>query len=108
MSALRSIAANGLLLTLALGLVACATDDPARWASQVEAFEAGDAVESPPPGGIVFVGSSSVRLWDLGRYFPDLPVIKRAVGGTASAASGSAGARAPLGRDYENSISKLL
>src|SRR5262245_11980886 len=34
------------------------------------------------PGGIVFIGSSSIRLWDLARYFPNMPVVNRGLGGS--------------------------
>ncbi len=32
----------------------------------------------PAPGGILFIGSSSIRMWnDLERRFPEAPIIKR-------------------------------
>lgn len=40
-------------------------DDMARFAEQ-------DAEHPAAPGGILFVGSSSIRLWDLAESFPDL------------------------------------
>lgn len=58
------------ILTLALVCPAAATaqekKDPfARWEKAVQAFEKQDRAAPPPKGGIVFVGSSSIRLWDL-------------------------------------------
>ncbi len=43
--------------------------------------------ESPPaPGGVLFVGSSSIRMWDtLARDFPGVPVVRRGFGGSAMA-----------------------
>lgn len=37
---------------------------------------------APPPGSILFVGSSSVAKWDLKSSFPDLPVYNRGFGGS--------------------------
>ena len=41
---------------------------------------------SPPQkGGIVFVGSSTIRRWDTASYFPDLKIINRGFGGSEMA-----------------------
>ena len=54
-----------------------------RFESEIVAFEDSDRVNPPAPGGIVFVGSSSIRLWpDLRSYFPGLNVIQRGFGGS--------------------------
>jgi lysophospholipase L1-like esterase len=55
-----------------------------RWQASVEAFAAADREHPPPSGGVVFIGSSSIRLWDrLESQFSDLPVIvKRGFGGS--------------------------
>ena len=45
------------------------------------AFEQQDQ-KSPAIGGIVFTGSSSIRLWDLARSFQNLPVLNRGFGGS--------------------------
>lgn len=60
-----------------------ASIDP-RWSSSFEAFAAADLKQAPQPGGVVFVGSSSIRLWnDLETSFSDHPVvIKRGFGGS--------------------------
>ena len=57
---------------------------PAQWDTAFAAFAAEDAVHPHPPGGVLFVGSSSIRLWsDLENQFKDLPVvIKRGFGGS--------------------------
>lgn len=55
--------------------------NPARFAKDIAAF----AADRPEQGGIVFTGSSSVRLWtDLKRDFPDLPVLNRGFGGSVA------------------------
>ncbi|MDB6152625.1 MAG: lipolytic protein family [Chthoniobacteraceae bacterium] len=55
----------------------------AKWESEIAAFEIADQAEAPAKGGIVFVGSSSIRLWKtLGHDFPDYPVLNRGFGGS--------------------------
>ena len=58
-----------------------------RWEPDIRAFEKKDRERKPPPGGIVFVGSSSIRGWDVGKSFPDLPVVNRGFGGSQIADS---------------------
>lgn len=54
----------------------------AKWEPALAAFEALDREMPPVPGGIVFLGSSSIRRWDVERSFPDLPVVNRGFGGS--------------------------
>jgi lysophospholipase L1-like esterase len=58
-----------------------------RWSKEMAAFEQLDKQSPPAAGGIVFVGSSSIRLWDLARSFPGLPVVNRGFGGSQIADS---------------------
>jgi lysophospholipase L1-like esterase len=54
-----------------------------RFASEIDAFDAADRAAPPAPGGIVFVGSSTIRLWSsLADDFAGLPVINRGFGGS--------------------------
>jgi lysophospholipase L1-like esterase/ketosteroid isomerase-like protein len=54
-----------------------------RWESAISEYEAADRVSPPAHGGVVFVGSSSVRLWkNLASDFADMPVINRGFGGS--------------------------
>jgi lysophospholipase L1-like esterase len=78
---------TGLLLALALlGLTASAAPD--RWKADIDQLTAGDAAHPTAPGGIVFVGSSSIRLWaTLAQDFPNLPVLNRGFGGSELADS---------------------
>jgi hypothetical protein len=76
-------------LVTALLLASCAlfaqnANDPERWEPAMQAFE---QQEQPAKGGIVFIGSSSVRRWDLKKAFPDLPVVNRGFGGSVIADS---------------------
>jgi lysophospholipase L1-like esterase len=76
-----------LLLVLAL-LVAPLTAAPEKWAAEIDKLTQADAVNPPPRGGVVFVGSSSIRRWDtLARDFPGIAVINRGFGGSQLADS---------------------
>ena len=62
--------------------------NPSKWESEIAAFEANDRTNPPPKNCIVFVGSSSIRLWSsLKQDFPDLPVVNRGFGGSELADS---------------------
>jgi lysophospholipase L1-like esterase len=51
--------------------------------AEIAAFEAEDKATPPPADGILFVGSSSIRLWaGLKEAFPGKPVIQRGFGGS--------------------------
>ncbi len=91
----HTIARLALAACYALAIPAFAADAPAagalepavppsRWEAAFAAFAADDAAHPHPPGGVLFVGSSSIRLWnDLEAQFKDLPVvIKRGFGGS--------------------------
>lgn len=45
-------------------------------------FDEADKKAPTPPDGVVFVGSSSIRLWDLQKSFPDLAAVNRGFGGS--------------------------
>lgn len=78
------------VFTLALGAVVGARchaaepekDPAARWESTIAGFEAKDKQSPPAPGGVLFIGSSSIRLWDLPKWFPDMATINRGFGGS--------------------------
>lgn len=57
--------------------------DPARWESEISAFGLADSLQPPPRKGVLFTGSSSIRLWeDLPGRFPGHKVINRGFGGS--------------------------
>ena len=58
------------------------SEDPLVWEADIAAFES-EAQEAPPPANaVVFVGSSSIRLWDsLAQDMAPIPVIQRGFGG---------------------------
>lgn len=53
-----------------------------KWDKEFAAMEAKDKQSPPPKNGVVFVGSSSVRMWDLKKSFPELPAVNRGFGGS--------------------------
>ncbi len=65
-------------------------DDPKqfeRWEKEIAAFEKQDQAHPPRPNGIVFIGSSSIRLWKLDQSFPGKTLINRGFGGSQIADS---------------------
>lgn len=55
----------------------------AAWEDTLAAFAAADLKQKPEPGGVLFVGSSSIRLWDtLENEFADATIIRRGFGGS--------------------------
>jgi len=87
-----------LLRALALSLLLFAPLAPAReaappripeqvsnpaWEADMQRFAALDAQSPPPKGAVLFVGSSSIRMWDsLAADFPGQKVINRGFGGS--------------------------
>ena len=77
-------------LLIVLGAVAAvpagnkpaADPDPNRFAREIQAFAEWDSKNAIPAGPVLFVGSSSIRLWRTHESFPDLPVINRGFGGS--------------------------
>ncbi len=60
-----------------------ATRDYSRWEKEIAAYEASDRSNPPPKGGVLFIGSSTVRLWKtLADDFPGFKVINRGFGGS--------------------------
>lgn len=59
-----------------------ADPDPERFADAIDAFRQWDAKSTPPAGATLFVGSSSIRLWETAAAFPEHTVINRGFGGS--------------------------
>jgi lysophospholipase L1-like esterase len=54
-----------------------------EWETEIAAFETSDKTNPPPKDAILFVGSSSIRLWQsLAHDFPEHTVINRGFGGS--------------------------
>ncbi len=56
--------------------------EPARFESEIQKFDTLDQATPPVPSGVLFYGSSSIRLWDLPTSFPGLQVVNRGFGGS--------------------------
>lgn len=62
--------------------------DPfAKWEPSIRTFEEADEKSPPPKGAALFVGSSSIRQWDVAKSFPELETINRGFGGSEVADS---------------------
>ncbi len=70
-----------LLLGARSNSVAAQNPDPLRFQGEIEAFRQWDAKNAVPKSLVLFVGSSSIRMWRTAEAFPDLPVVNRGFGG---------------------------
>lgn len=59
-----------------------ADPDPNRFAKEIEAFRDLDSKNSVPTDPVLFLGSSSIRIWRTHDSFPALSVINRGFGGS--------------------------
>jgi lysophospholipase L1-like esterase len=65
-----------------------ATANHAKWESEIATFERADRENPPPKGAVLFIGSSSIRMWTtLAQDFPEHAVINRGFGGSEIADS---------------------
>jgi lysophospholipase L1-like esterase len=86
----RSFLCGGALAALLAGAAQAQDRSPppvvARWGDSLKAFELADRDARPAPGGVLFVGSSSIRLWPkLSDDFREVKVINRGFGGSTMA-----------------------
>jgi lysophospholipase L1-like esterase len=73
-----------LLVLPAASPFACAARSNAGnlWENEIKAFEKADRTKPPPAGAVLFVGSSTIRMWKtLSEDFPGQTVINRGFGG---------------------------
>ncbi len=71
------------LLAIAAQTTAFAAANPAKWQKQMAVFEEQDRANPPAQNGVLFLGSSSIRLWKtLAEDFPGVPVLNRGFGGS--------------------------
>jgi len=73
-----------LVAALGCAIVQAQTNhDFARWEKEIAAYERMDRTNPPPKGAVLFIGSSTVRLWKtLAQDFPEQRVINRGFGGS--------------------------
>ncbi len=55
---------------------------PDRWKDDIQKFIDSDKKTTPPQNAVLFVGSSSIRMWDTKKFFPDIETINRGFGGS--------------------------
>ncbi len=73
----------GLLNVCAAASAQTAAPAPAGFEQEIRKFEEADRGASRQPGGVVFTGSSSIRLWDtLAADFPGARTLNRGFGGS--------------------------
>lgn len=92
---LNLLAMVGTVLSVFLLMSADHTTDAAdgdkpnfeKWEPSIQKLELQDKVAPPPPGANLFVGSSSIRKWELARSFPKFKTINRGFGGSEIADS---------------------
>jgi lysophospholipase L1-like esterase len=65
------------------------TNSPrSQWEPAIRAFEASDRTNPPAPNGVLFIGSSSIRMWtSLAQSFPGHKTLNRGFGGSQLADS---------------------
>ena len=62
--------------------VSCLLAAPDKWEKDIAKFEAAAKAKPLPKGALLFVGSSSIRMWDLKQSFPDRVTINHGFGGS--------------------------
>jgi len=55
---------------------------PDRWKNDIQKFIESDKQNPPPKNAVLFVGSSSIRMWDTKKWFPEFTTINRGFGGS--------------------------
>jgi len=56
-----------------------------RFEREIRIFRAKDRIRMPDPGGTLFIGSSSIRMWNtVQKDFPELNIVHRGFGGSTS------------------------
>ena len=82
---LQTIVLTAVMLLLPLS--AAGAQSESRWQQAMDRFAELDRESPPKPGGILFLGSSSVRRWDLERWLPGHGATNRGFGGSQIADS---------------------
>lgn len=77
-----------MLLTVVWSAIGQAQSRVNKWETEIESFEEADRQHPPAKGAVLFIGSSSIRLWQsLAEDFPGRKVINRGFGGSEIADS---------------------
>ena len=74
---------KGLLLFFATQTAVVHAQQAPPFLDEIKAFQKADSLQAPPQNAVLFVGSSSFRLWpDIQSYFPTHTLINRGFGGS--------------------------
>jgi lysophospholipase L1-like esterase len=84
---LNGIAAATLVTLFVFPVFAEEASPHARWEKAIQRFEEKDKESPPPKHANLFVGSSSIVMWNLDESFPEYEVINRGFGGSETADS---------------------
>src|SRR5262245_28695434 len=77
------LAAVALFLVTTAAVAAEPGHDFARWEKEIAALEQADKSNPPPQGGVLFIGSSTIKRWTtLAQDFPEHKVVNRGFGGS--------------------------
>jgi lysophospholipase L1-like esterase len=76
------LACGSLLAQPPAGTLTAPLPAAVRWKHELDRFDQQDRQSPPPKDPIVFVGSSSIRMWKLAVAFPGLPALNRGFGGS--------------------------
>src|SRR6266571_4068522 len=80
---MRSITPLILVLSWSYYAFAAPAHDFSKWEKEISAFERMDQTNPPPKGALLFIGSSTIRLWStLATDFPKHKIINRGFGGS--------------------------
>jgi lysophospholipase L1-like esterase len=80
------LAGNGLMVNAQPG--GAAANAPSKWEPDIQAFERMDRTNPPPQGAVLFLGSSSIRMWKtLAEDMDGIPTVRRGFGGSRIADS---------------------
>lgn len=75
--------AGFVILTPWLAALCAEGPDFAKWEKEISAYEQSDRTNPPPRGALLFIGSSTIRLWKtLAQDFPNHSLINRGFGGS--------------------------
>ncbi len=71
------------VILLFISIAANAQQKAIPFADELQTFHTKDSLNTPPKGGSLFIGSSSVRKWDdFEQRFPNPKLIRRGIGGS--------------------------
>ncbi|MEC9092152.1 MAG: GDSL-type esterase/lipase family protein [Planctomycetota bacterium] len=71
-----------IVLVVHQGLLGQEKKPSEKWEKSIQGFEALDQKNPPQQDSVLFLGSSSIRMWKLTKWFPQKPYLNRGFGGS--------------------------